>query len=157
MPVVEQRLRELGLTLPEPAKPVATYVPFARSGNIVHISGQISLGPDGLVTGRVGAELDLTAGQAAAKLCALNLIAQFKSACDGDLDQVKRVIKLGGFVNADPGFFDVPKVINGASDLMVEVFGERGRHARSAVGCAVLPLNAAVEVDAVIEVGDRRM
>lgn len=157
MPAVEQRLKELGLTLPEPAKPVATYVPFARTGNTVHISGQISLGPGGLVTGKVGIDMSLEDGQAAAKLCALNLIAQFKAACDGDLDQLKRVVRLGGFVNTGPAFFDVPKVINGASDLMVEVFGERGRHARSAIGCPTLPLNAAVEVDAVIEVGDRRM
>ncbi|MFW5661909.1 MAG: RidA family protein [Oceanicaulis sp.] len=149
----ETRLRELGITLPEPAAPVANYVPFRQAGPQVHVSGQISLGPDGLVAGRLGAGLDLEAGQAAARLCAINLIAQFKAACGGDLSRVKKVIKLGGFVNADPGFTDIPKVINGASDLMVEVFGDSGRHARSAVGVAVLPLGAAVEVDAVIEIG----
>ncbi|MCC5995899.1 MAG: RidA family protein [Oceanicaulis sp.] len=153
MNAVESRLAELGLTLPEPAAPVANYTPFVRSGDLVHVSGQISLGPDGLVAGRVGADLDLEAGQAAARLCAVNLIAQFKSACAGDLTRMRRVVKLGGFVNADPGFTDIPKVINGASDLMVAVFGEAGRHARSAVGVAVLPLGAAVEVDAVIELG----
>ncbi|KAA5804998.1 RidA family protein [Alkalicaulis satelles] len=152
MNAVESRLTALGLTLPEPAAPVANYVPFVRSGDQVHISGQISLGPDGLVAGRLGAGLDLEAGQAAARLCAINLIAQFKAACAGDLTRLRRVVKLGGFVNADPGFTDIPKVINGASDLMVAVFGEAGRHARSAVGVAVLPLGAAVEVDAVIEV-----
>ncbi|MCH8488965.1 MAG: RidA family protein [Oceanicaulis sp.] len=150
---IESRLAELGITLPEPVAPVANYVPFVRSGALVHISGQISLGPDGLTAGRLGAGLDLDAGQAAARLCAINLIAQFKSACGGDLTKVTRIVKLGGFVNADPAFTDIPKVINGASDLMVAVFGEAGRHARSAVGVAVLPLGAAVEVDAVIEIG----
>ena len=152
MSEIESRLTALGLTLPQAAAPVANYVPFAQSGDTVHVSGQISLGPDGLVSGRLGADIDLQAGQAAARLCAINLIAQFKAACGGDLDRVRRVVKLGGFVNADPGFTDIPKVINGASDLMVEVFGDKGRHARSAVGVAVLPLGAAVEVDAVIEI-----
>jgi len=150
---IESRLADLGITLPEPVAPVANYVPFVRSGTLVHISGQISIGPDGLTAGRLGAGLDLDAGQAAARLCAVNLIAQFKSACSGDLTKVTRIVKLGGFVNADPAFTDIPKVINGASDLMVAVFGEAGRHARSAVGVAVLPLGAAVEVDAVIDIG----
>lgn len=149
---IESRLKELGLTLPEAAAPVANYVPYAQSGKTVHISGQISLGPNGLVTGRLGDGVSLEDGQAAARLCGLNLIAQIKAACGGDLSQVKRIVKLGGFVNAHPDFHDIPKVINGASDLMVEVFGDAGRHARSAVGVAVLPLNAAVEVDAVIEI-----
>lgn len=149
---IDSRLKELGLTLPEAAAPVANYVPYAQSGRIVHISGQISLGPDGLVTGRLGDGVSLEDGKAAARLCALNLIAQMKAACGGDLGQVKRIVKLGGFVNAHPDFYDIPKVINGASDLMVEVFGDAGRHARSAVGVAVLPLNAAVEVDAVVEI-----
>ncbi|WP_440957242.1 RidA family protein [Oceanicaulis sp. LC35] len=149
---IESRLAALGLTLPEAAAPVANYVPHAQSGQTVHISGQISMGPNGLVTGRLGDGMTLEEGQAAARLCALNLIAQFKSACDGNLNRVLRVVKLGGFVNAHPDFHDIPKVINGASDLMVEVFGDAGRHARSAVGVAVLPLNAAVEVDAVIEI-----
>ncbi|MFW5661854.1 MAG: RidA family protein [Oceanicaulis sp.] len=148
-----RRLVDLGIVLPEPAAPVANYVPFMQTGSRVHVSGQISFGPDGLVTGRLGAGLELQQGQAAARLCAINLIAQFQAACGGDLTRLKRVVKLGGFVNADPAFTDIPKVINGASDLMVEVFGDAGRHARSAVGVAVLPLNAAVEVDAVIEIG----
>lgn len=152
MTSIDTRLQELGIALPEAAAPVANYVPFQISQGQAHVSGQISLGPDGLVTGRLGAELDLEAGQAAARLCAINLIAQLKKACGGDLSRVKQVVKLGGFVNADPGFSDVPKVINGASDLMVEVFGDAGRHARSAVGVAVLPLNAAVEVDAIVEI-----
>ncbi|MGJ3230346.1 MAG: RidA family protein [Oceanicaulis sp.] len=149
---IDSRLADLGIVLPEAAAPVANYVPFQKSGGQVHVSGQISLGPDGLVTGRLGADLDLEAGQAAARLCAINLIAQLKKACGGDLSRVKQIVKLGGFVNADPAFVDIPKVVNGASDLMVEVFGEAGRHARSAVGVAVLPLNAAVEVDAVVEI-----
>lgn len=149
---IESRLKDLGLTLPEAAAPVANYVPYAQSGQSVHISGQISLGPDGLVTGRLGDGVSLEDGQAAARLCALNLIAQIKAACGGDLGKVKRIVKLGGFVNAHPDFYDIPKVINGASDLMVDVFGDAGRHARSAVGVAVLPLNAAVEVDAVVEI-----
>ena len=149
---IESRLKDLGLSLPEAAAPVANYVPYAQSGQTVHISGQISLGPDGLVTGRLGDGVSLEDGQAAARLCALNLIAQIKAACGGDLGKVKRIVKLGGFVNAHPDFYDIPKVINGASDLMVEVFGDAGRHARSAVGVAVLPLNAAVEVDAVVEI-----
>ncbi len=149
---IDARLADLGITLPEPVAPVANYVPFVQSGNTVHISGQISIGADGLVAARVGADMDLASAQAAARLCGINLIAQFKAACDGDLSRLRRVVKLGGFVNADPSFTDIPKVINGASDLMVEVFGDLGRHARSAVGVAVLPLGAAVEVDAVIEV-----
>lgn len=149
---IEARLKSLGVTLPEPAAPVANYVPFVRSGDQVHVSGQVSLSPDGLITGRLGADMDLEAGQRAARYCAINLIAQIKAACEGDLTRVRQVVKLGGFVNADPGFIDVPKVINGASDLIADVFGESGRHARSAVGVAVLPLGAAVEVDAIFEI-----
>lgn len=152
MAAIETRLKDLAITLPEAVAPVANYVPFARSGDLVHVSGQISMGPDGLVTGRLGETMGLEDGQAAARLCALNLIAQFKAACQGDLNRVARVVKLGGFVCAAPDFTNIPKVINGCSDLMVEVFGEAGRHARSAVSCPVLPLGAAVEVDAVIEV-----
>ena len=148
----ERRLSELGITLPEPVAPVANYVPWVRSGNQVFVSGQISMGPDGLVKGRLGADMDIEAGQDAAKLCAINLIAQFKAACGGDLSKVVRVVKLGGFVCAAPDFTDIPKVINGCSDLMVAAFGDAGRHARSAVSCPVLPLGAAVEIDAVIEV-----
>lgn len=152
MSQIAKRLAELGITLPEATSPVANYVPFVRTGNLVFMSGQIARGPDGLVTGTLGKDMDVAAGQAAARLCGLNLITQFKAACEGDLDRVKRVVRLGGFVAADPAFTDIPKVVNGCSDLMVEVFGEKGRHARSAVACPVLPMGTAVEVDAVIEV-----
>jgi enamine deaminase RidA (YjgF/YER057c/UK114 family) len=127
-------------------------VPFVRSGNLVHVSGQISIAPDGGYKGTVGVDLDLEMAQKAARLCGVNLIAQIKRACGGDLSKVKRIVKLGGFVQAGPDFFDIPKVVNGCSDLMVEVFGDAGRHARSAVGVYRLPLNFAVEVDAVVEV-----
>jgi enamine deaminase RidA (YjgF/YER057c/UK114 family) len=147
----ETRLAELGLTLPEPVRPVANYVPFVRVGDLVHISGQVSIAPGGGVRGIVGEDLDLTAGQGAARLCGLNLIAQMKAACDGDLGRVRRVVKLAGFVQAGPAFFEIPQVLNGCSDLMVAVFGEAGRHARSAVGVYRLPMNFAVEVDAVVE------
>lgn len=149
---VESRLAALGIVLPEPVAPVANYVPFVRSGALVHISGQISIDASGGYKGVVGVDLDLETARAAARLCAINLIAQIKRACDGDLGRVDRVVKLGGFVQAGPDFFDIPQVINGASDLMVEVFGDAGRHARSAVGVYRLPLNFAVEVDAVVEV-----
>ena len=147
----ETRLRQLGLTLPSPVAPVANYVPFVRVGSLIHISGQVSIDPAGGVKGIVGEEIDLGAAQAAARLCGLNLIAQMKLACEGELRRVRRIVKLGGFVQAGPGFFDIPKVINGCSDLMTDVFGEAGRHARSAVGVYRLPLNFAVEVDAVVE------
>ncbi|MEP6967691.1 MAG: RidA family protein [Pseudomonadota bacterium] len=147
----EARLAALNLVLPAPTAPVANYVPFVRCGATVYISGQVSLDAGGGVRGVVGTDLDLAAGQAAARLCAINLIAQMKAACDGDLGRVRRIVKLGGFVQAGPDFFDIPKVINGCSDLMVEVFGEAGRHSRSAVGVYRLPLNFAVEVDAVLE------
>jgi enamine deaminase RidA (YjgF/YER057c/UK114 family) len=152
MSTIEQRLAALGVTLPEPIAPVANYVPFVRAGNLVHISGQISIDAGGGIKGVVGQEVDLPTAVAAARLCGVNLIAQMKAACGGDLDQVVRVVKLGGFVQAGPDFFDIPKVINGCSDLMVEAFGEAGRHARSAVGVYRLPLNFAVEVDAVVEI-----
>mgnify|MGYP006275930331 CR=1 FL=1 len=149
----ETRLAELGLTLPDPAAPIANYVPFVVSGAQVFVSGQISMGPDGITTGRLGEDMTLEAGQAAAKLCAINIIAQLKAAADGDLSRIRRIVKLGGFVNAAPGFTELPQVINGASDLMVEVFGEAGRHARAAVACPILPRGAAVEIDAVAELG----
>jgi enamine deaminase RidA (YjgF/YER057c/UK114 family) len=151
MPTPEERLAQLNIVLPPPAAPVANYVPFVRQGDLIHISGQVSLDAGGGVRGVVGEDLDLAAGQAAARLCGVNLIAQMKEACGGDLGRVRRVVKLGGFVQAAAGFFDIPKVINGCSDLMVEVFGDAGRHARSAVGVYRLPLNFAVEVDALIE------
>jgi len=146
------QLFALGLTLPTPVAPVANYVPFVRAGDLIHISGQVSLDPTGGVRGVVGEDVDLERAIAAARLCGLNLIAQMNAACEGDLKRVRRVVKLGGFVQAGPGFFDIPKVVNGASDLMVQVFGEAGRHARSAVGVFRLPMNFAVEVDAVVEV-----
>jgi len=152
MSKVEERLKALGIELPQPVAPVANYVPFVRSGNLVHISGQISIAADGGIKGTVGADVDLETAQKAARLCGINLLAQMKAACDGDLDRVARVVKLGGFVQAGPDFIDIPKVINGCSDLMVEVLGDAGRHARSAVGVYRLPLGFAVEVDAVVEI-----
>jgi enamine deaminase RidA (YjgF/YER057c/UK114 family) len=152
MTTVEQRLAAIGVTLPQPVAPVANYVPFVRAGDLVHISGQISVDAGGGIKGVVGQDLNLDQAVAAARLCGVNLIAQMKAACDGDLSRVARVVKLGGFVQAGPDFFDIPKVVNGCSDLMVEVFGEAGRHARSAVGVYRLPLNFAVEVDAVVQI-----
>lgn len=149
---IEARLAELGVTLPQPPAPVASYVPFVQTGALVHVSGQVSMSADGGVKGRLGQNLDLEAGQRAARLCALNLIAQLKAACGGDLDRVRRVVKLGGFVNVTPEFDPIPAVVNGCSDLFVEVFGDAGRHARSAVGVANLPLGFAVEVDGVFEI-----
>ncbi len=152
MSKVEQRLAAAGITLPSPVAPIANYVPFVRSGNLVHISGQVSLDASGGITGIVGEAVDLETAQRAARLCGVNLLAQMRAACDGDLDRVVRVVKLGGFVQAGPDFFDIPSVVNGCSDLMVEAFGEAGRHARSAVGVYRLPRNFAVEVDAVVEI-----
>jgi enamine deaminase RidA (YjgF/YER057c/UK114 family) len=149
---IEQRLSAAGVVLPTPTSPVANYVPFVRVGGLVHISGQVSLDAEGGVRGVVGEDVDFDRAVFAARLCGINLIAQMKAACDGDLDRVVRMVKLGGFVQAGPDFFDIPKVVNGCSDLMVEAFGEAGRHARSAVGVYRLPMNFAVEVDAVVEV-----
>jgi enamine deaminase RidA (YjgF/YER057c/UK114 family) len=146
------RLAELGITLPTPVAPVANYVPFVRAGNLVHISGQVSVDAEGGIRGVVGEDVDLHRATLAARLCGLNLIAQMSAALDGDLSRLRRVVKLGGFVQAGPGFFDIPRVVNGASDLMVEIFGDAGRHARSAVGVYRLPMNFAVEVDAIVEV-----
>lgn len=153
MSTIEERLSGLGITLPEPAAPVANYVAYVITGNLVFISGQVTLGPDGFeYQGKVGADFSVEEGAAAARLCAINILAQLKAACDGDLERVRRCVKLGGFVNATPEFTDHPKVINGASDLMVEALGDRGKHARFAVGAGSLPLNVAVEVDAVFEI-----
>ena len=149
---VAARLAELGIALPEPAKAVANYVPYVRTGNLVHISGQLSNDASGGVKGTVGADVTPEQANAAARLCGINLLAQIKAACDGDLSRVVRVVKLGGFVQAGPDFEAIPAVINGCSDLMVEVFGDAGRHARSAVGVYKLPLGFAVEVDAVVEI-----
>lgn len=147
---VEDRLAALGLELPKPNAPVANYVPFVRVGELLHISGQVSLDASGGIRGVVGEDVDLETAKRAARLCGLSLLAQMKAACDGDLGRVSRVVKLGGFVQAGPTFFEIPQVVNGCSDLMVEVFGDAGRHARSAVGVYRLPMNFAVEVDAVV-------
>ena len=153
MSTPEHRLAAMGIELPAPNAPVANYVPFVIEGNMIYISGQISTGPDGLIVGRLGETMDVEAGQAAARLCAINLIAQMKAAV-GSLSRIQKVIKLGGFVNAAPDFTEIPQVINGCSDLMVDVFEDVGRHARSAVACPVLPLGVAVEVDAVVTFAD---
>lgn len=154
MTTIEQKISGLDLTLPEAAAPVANYVPYVISGNMVFISGQISKIGDEIIGGRLGEDLTVERGQEAARLSALNLIAQMKSACGGDLSRVKRVVKLGGFVQALPTATaaDIPKVINGCSDIMVAVFGDAGRHARFAVSAPSLPLDVAVEIDAVIEI-----
>ncbi len=155
MGTVEGKLRELGITLPTPAAPVANYVPFVRTGNLVVISGQLCLGPDGKIAdahkGKLGAEVSLEDGQAAARLCAVNILAQAKKAL-GDLDRIVRCVRLGGWVNCTPDFLDHPKVVNGASDLMIEALGDKGRHARFAVGAPSLPFGAAVEVESIFEV-----
>ncbi len=153
MGTVDKRLSDAGLVLPTAASPIANYVPAVRTGNLLFISGQLPL-KDGKVAfeGHVGNTLSIDQGVEAAKLCALNIIAQAKSALGGDLDKVMRVVKLTGFVACLPGFGQHPQVINGASDVMVQVFGDAGRHARAAVGAPSLPRNAAVEVEAVFEV-----
>ncbi|WP_332763647.1 RidA family protein [Phenylobacterium sp.] len=152
MSQVEARLAAAGIVLPQPNPPVANYVPFVRAGSIVHISGQVSVDASGGVRGIVGEDVDAETAKAAARLCGINLLAQMKAACDGDLDRVVRVVKLGGFVQAGPKFFEIPQVVNGCSDVMVVAFGDAGKHARSAVGVYRLPMNFAVEVDAVVEV-----
>jgi enamine deaminase RidA (YjgF/YER057c/UK114 family) len=152
MPSIEARLAELGIILPQPAAPVANYVPFVRVGDLVHISGQVSTDASGGIKGVVGQDVDLERGKAAARLCGINLIAQMRAACDGDLGRVARVVKLAGFVQAGPEFVEIPQVVNGCSDLMVAAFGDAGRHARSAVGVYRLPMGFAVEVDAVVQV-----
>jgi enamine deaminase RidA (YjgF/YER057c/UK114 family) len=152
MSQIEDRLSASGVVLPQPNAPVANYVPFVRVGEFIHISGQVSLDASGGIKGVVGEDVDLEAARTAARLCGLSLLAQMRAACEGDLDRVVRVVKLNGFVQAGPSFFEIPQVINGASDLMVEAFGDKGRHARSAVGVYRLPMNFAVEVDAVVAV-----
>lgn len=150
---VDSRLKELSITLPRAVAPVANYVPYVVSGNLVFISGQVTLGPNGLeYVGQVGKDFTVEEGQAAARLCALNLIAQLREACGGNLDRVTRCVKVTGFVNAIPGFAQHPEVINGASDTIVQVFGDIGKHARAAVGAGSLPRNVAVEVEAVFEI-----
>jgi enamine deaminase RidA (YjgF/YER057c/UK114 family) len=149
---IAARLAELGLTLPAGTPPVANYVPFVISGSLVFVSGQVTIGPKGLeYIGIVGKDFDVEQGKAAARLCALNIIGQLSAATGGNLDRVKRIVKVTGFVNAVPGFDKHPEVINGASDLFVDVFGDAGRHARAAVGAGSLPRNVAVEVEAIAE------
>ena len=150
---IDARLKELNIEVPEPPPPVANYVPYVVSGNLVFVAGQLPVENGDLkFVGRIGEDLGLEDGQAAARLCGLNIIAQAKAATGGELDRVIRCVKLGGFINSSPDFTQQPLVLNGASDLMVEVFGEKGRHARFAVGSNTLPSGAAVEVDAVIEI-----
>ncbi len=149
----DRKLESLGIALPEPVAPVATYVPYVISGNLVFVSGQVPLTKEGLkFQGEVGDTVSIEEAKEAAKLCAINVLAQVKQACDGDLDRVSRCVKLGGFVNGAKGFDQHPMVINGASDFICEVFGDKGKHARFAVGAAGLPFNVAVEIDAVFEI-----
>jgi enamine deaminase RidA (YjgF/YER057c/UK114 family) len=149
---IEARLTELGIELPQTTAPIANYVPYTVSGNLVVVSGQVSVrNGKAEFVGKLGAGMSVADAQQAAKLCALNIIAHVKTACGGDLDRVKRVLRLGGFVKCTPDFTDMPQVVNGASDLMVEVFGDAGKHARAAVGVASLPLGVAVEVEAMFE------
>lgn len=147
-----ERLTALGVTLPDAPAPAANYVPFVRVGNILYVSGQISNGPDGFITGKLGAGMTVDAGAAAAKSCAISLLAQVQAACGGDIDRLVRVIKLTGFVNSTADFTDQPKVINGASDFLVEALGDAGRHARSAVSAPSLPLGVAVEIEGIFEI-----
>ena len=148
---IDAKIASLGLTLPAAPAPAANYVPFVISGAMLYVSGQISQNEGGLICGRLGADMTTEQGAAAAQRCALSLLAQARAACNGDLGRIARVVKLVGFVNSTPDFTDQPKVINGASDLMVAVFGDAGRHARSAVSAASLPLGVAVEIEAIFE------
>ena len=151
--MIEARLKELNIDLPAPMAPAANYVPFVKMGSIVLVSGQLPFFKGELkYKGKVGGDLTLEMGQEAARLCALHILAQVKEACEGDLNRVRRCLRLGGFVNSSEIFLDHPKVINGASDLMISVFGDKGQHVRLAVGAAALPLGAAVEIEALFEV-----
>ncbi len=149
---IDARLAELGITLPDAPAPVANYVPYVQTGNLLFVSGQVSSDANGPIKGKLGADMGVEAGAEAARRCAISLLAQAKKACGGDLSRIRRVVKLTGFVNSTPDFTDQPKVVNGASDLMVAVLGEAGRHARAAVSAPALPLGVAVEVDAVFEI-----
>lgn len=148
---IEQRLAELGVTLPEAPAPAANYVPYVISGNLVFVSGQVSIEGGTHIKGTLGADMDVEAGAKAARVCAISLLSQVRAATGGDLERLKRVVKLTAFVNSAPGFGDQPKVVNGASDFLVEVLGEKGRHARSAVG-AMLPFGLAVEIEGIFEI-----
>ncbi len=150
---IDARLKELGITLPAAATPAANYVPTVQSGKLVYIAGQIPLeGGQTKFVGKLGKDVSLEDGQKSARLCALNILAHLRNACGGDLDRVKRCVRVGGFVNCLPEFVDQPQVINGASDLLVAVFGDAGKHARAAVGVASLPRGVSVEVDAIFEI-----
>ncbi len=150
---IDAKLQAMGLELPAANAPLANYLPYVVSGTMVHVSGQVSIDASGgLITGKLGAALDAEAGAEAARRCALSLLSQLKAACGGDLGRLRRVVKLTGFVNSTPEFTDQPKVINGASDLMVELLGDTGRHARSAVSAASLPFDVAVEIEGIFEI-----
>lgn len=149
----EEKLAEMGVTLPEAVAPAANYVPYVQVGDILYVSGQLPKLGDELMTGKLGDDMDVAAGAQAAKVCAINLLAQVKAACGGDLDRLKRVVKLGGFVNSTPDFTEQPQVINGASDFIGEALGEAGRHARAAVSSPALPFGVAVEIEGVFQIG----
>ncbi|MEM6303774.1 MAG: RidA family protein [Pseudomonadota bacterium] len=149
---ISSRLAALGVTLPDAPAPAANYVPYVKMGGMVYVSGQISSGPDGMIVGKLGDDMDVEAGAAAARACAISLLAQVKAACDGDIERLRRVVKLTGFVNSTAGFEDQPKVINGASDFLVEALGDIGRHSRSAVSAASLPFGVAVEIEGIFEI-----
>ncbi len=149
---IDAKLAQMGITLPEAPAPAANYVPCVKVGDVIYVSGQIPKDDAGLVCGKLGEDMDIATGQAAARLCALSLLAQVRAALEGDLDRLVRVVKLGGFVNSTPDFTDHPEVINGASDFFGELLGEAGAHARAAVGCAALPLGVAVEVEGIFQV-----
>lgn len=149
---IDARLTELGLSLPDAPAPAANYVPYVISGSLVFVSGQVSMNADGFITGKLGADLTVEEGAAAAKTCALSLLAQAKAACGGDLSRLKRVVKLTAFVNSTPEFGDQPKVVNGASDVLVDILGDAGRHSRSAVSAGALPFNVAVEIEGIFEI-----
>lgn len=149
---IEAKLAELGVTLPDAPAPAANYVPFVQTGNTVYVSGQISQNADGLLTGKLGDKVSIEEGAAAARTCAISLLAQLKAACGGDLDRLVRVVKLVGFVNSTADFTNQPQVINGASDFLVAALGDKGRHARSAVSAASLPLDVSVEIEGIFEI-----
>ncbi len=148
----ETKLKELGITLPDAPAPAANYVPFVQVGDIVYVSGQISADANGFIKGKLGDDMTTEEGAAAARACAINLLAQVKAACGGDLDRLVRVVKLTGFVNSTANYTDQPKVVNGASDLLAEVLGDAGKHSRSAVSAASLPLGVAVEIEGIFQV-----